>query len=73
MAATLDDVLADIQAEKTAIAGLSDLISGLKQQLADALANANLSPENQAKVDAIFAEAEARKAELAAALAANVP
>ncbi len=69
--ATLDDVLKDVQDEKTAIGGLSDLISGLKQQLADVLSGTVLTPAVQAKVDAIFAEAEARKAELAAALSAN--
>lgn len=71
--ATLDDILADVTAEKTAISGLADLITGLKKQLTDALSGAVLLPAVQAKVDAIFAEAEARKAELAAALAANVP
>lgn len=71
--ATLDDVLKDVTDEKTAIGGLSDLITGLRKAVADALSGVTLPPDAQAKVDAIFNEAEARKAELAAAVAANVP
>lgn len=71
--ATLDDVLKDVTEEKTDIAGLSTFIQGLKQQLADALSGANLPAPVQAKVDAIFAAAESNKADIAAALAANVP
>lgn len=69
--ATLDDILADVTAESTDIAGISTLIAGLKQQLADALAGTTLPPATQAKVDAIFAQAEKNKADIAAALAAN--
>lgn len=71
--ASLEDVLADVTEEKSQIAGLSTLISGLKQQLADALAGTTLPPDVQAKVDAIFAAAESNKADLAAALSANTP
>jgi len=71
--ATLDQITQDMADETTAIDGLSTFIAGLKQQLADALAGATLNPATQAKVDAIFAAAEANKAKLAAALAANVP
>ena len=70
--ATLDQVLADVTAETSSIAGLSDLIKGLKQQLADALAGITLPPATQAKVDAIFAAAETNKQAIADALAANV-
>jgi hypothetical protein len=49
------------------------LIGGLKQQLADALAGTTLPPATQVKVDAIFAQAEANKAKIADALAANTP
>lgn len=71
--ATLDDVLADVTAEPTQIAGLKTLILGLAQQLADALAGVNLPPAVQAKVDAIFAGAEANKAAIADALNAGTP
>ncbi len=71
--ATLDDVLDDVTNESTQIAGISTLIAGLKQQLADALAGTTLPPATQAKVDAIFAQAEKNKADIATALAANTP
>lgn len=71
--ATLDEVLADVQAETTLISGVSTLIDGLKSQLSAALANVNLTPAVQAQVDQIFATAEANKAALAAALTANTP
>ncbi len=69
MSATLDQVLADVTAETTAIGSVQTLITGLQQQIA----NLGLSAADQAKVDAIFAAAEANKQALAAALAANVP
>ena len=67
--ATLDDIVADVTAETTAIASVATLIQGLRDQIA----NAGLTPADQAKVDAIFAAAEANKAALATALDANVP
>jgi hypothetical protein len=71
--ATLDDVLKDVTDESTAIDGISTLIAGLKQQLADALAGTTLPPATQAKVDAIFTQAEANKGKIATALDANTP
>ena len=71
--ATLDQVLQDVTDESTAIDSVSALISGLQQQLKDALAGATISPAVQAKIDAVFTAAETNKAKLAAALAANVP
>ncbi len=71
--ATLDQVLKDVTDESTAIASVSALIAGLKQQLADALAGTTLSPATQAQVDAIFTQAEANKTAIATALAANTP
>lgn len=73
MMATLDQILQDVTDESTAIDSISTLIAGLKQQLADALANTTLPPDVQAKIDAVFSGAEANKAKLAAALAANTP
>jgi hypothetical protein len=69
----LSDVLKDMTDESTLIDGVSTLISGLEQQLKDALAGATLPPATQQQVDAVFAQAEANKAKLAAALAANTP
>lgn len=66
MAATLDQVAQDMNDESTLIDGLSTLIQGLKDQVTAAKGD-------QAKIDAIFAQAEANKNKLATALAANTP
>jgi len=71
--ATLEQVAQDMTDETTAIDSVAALITGLQQQVADALSGVTLPPAVQAKVDAIFVTAEANKAKLAAALAANVP
>ena len=73
MAATLDQVLSDVTAQTTKLDSIVSLITGLKQQLADALAGTTLPPAVQAKVDAIFATAEANSAKIDTALSANVP
>lgn len=70
--ASLDEVLQDVTDESTKLDSLSTLIAGLKQQVADALAGTTLPPAVQAKVDAVFAGAEANKAKIDAALNANV-
>ena len=72
MAATLDQVLADVTAETTTIGGIQTLITGLQAQLAAALANVTIPPAVQTEIDSIFSVAEANKAALATALAANV-
>jgi hypothetical protein len=66
--ADLDQALADIADEKTAIAGVATLIGTLRQQVADALSGATLPPAVQAKVDAVFAGLEDNKTALASAL-----
>lgn len=71
MAHTLDETLAAVTAESAKDDSIIALLAGLKQQLADALANANLSPENQAKVDAIFDQATANAAKIDTAITAN--
>lgn len=71
--ASLDEVLADVTAETTALDGIAALIAGLKQQIKDALSGATLPPAVQSKVDAVFAAAEVNKGKIAAALEANVP
>lgn len=68
--ASLTDVAADMTEETTTIAGLSTFIQGLQAQIA---ALPGISPEVQAQIDGVFAQAEQNKAALAAALAANVP
>ncbi len=71
--ASLEDIARDVTEESTLIDGVSTLITGLKTQLATALEGAGLSPDTQKQIDAIFAAAEANKAKLATALAANTP
>ena len=66
MAATLDQVLADVTDESTAIDSVSALIQGLRDQITAAAGD-------QTKIDQIFQAAESNKAKIAAALAANVP
>jgi hypothetical protein len=68
--ASLDETLAAVTAEKTAVDSIVALLAGIKAQLAVALANATLSPADQAKVDAIFAAATANASEITAAIAA---
>ncbi len=71
---TLDDIQNDVANESTLIDGVSTLIAGLKQQITDLLASEGVHPDTQAKLDAIFAQVEANKQNLAAALAvAPVP
>lgn len=69
--ANLDQAIADIQEESTAIDSVGALIISLRQQVADALSGAVLPPAVQAKVDAVFAGLETNKAKLATALATN--
>lgn len=71
--ATLDDILAIVQAQDTALDSVRQLISGLKQQVADLLAGTVLPESVQAKVNEVFAAAEKNSAEIAEALAENVP
>lgn len=68
--ATLDDVLADVTAESAGIDSLGVLITQLKEQVAGATSG-TLPPDVQAKVDAIFTQAEANKAKIMAAINAQ--
>ncbi len=69
MMATLADTLALVTAEDTTIDSVLALVQGLKDQIA----SAGLTPADQAKVDAIFAQATSDQAKLQTALDANVP
>ena len=66
--ATLQQVADDVAGEKTVIEGISTLIDGLQTQLAAALSGTTIPPAVQAQIDQVFADAEANKASLAAAL-----
>ncbi len=69
--ASLDEVLNDVADESTRIDSLGTLIDGIKKQLDDALAGANLPPAVQAKVDGIFAAIEQNKTKVQAAIDRN--
>lgn len=71
--ASLDDILAIVEAQDTALDSVRALIAGLKQQVADLLSGANLPVAVQQKIDQVFAAAEKNSAEIADALAENVP
>lgn len=70
--ATLDDILTSVTSEEAVDDSIITLLTGIKAQL-DAILAGGVSPEVQAKIDAIFAKAEANKAKLAAAIVANTP
>ena len=72
MAKSLDETLVEVRAMRTVADGLAALTGDIKRRLDEALAG-GLSPEQQAKVDAIFAEVEAEKAEMAKAITDNTP
>lgn len=65
---TLDDDIAAIAAQTTAIGSLTTFIMGLQTQIA-AL---GLTPAEQAKVDSIFSGVTTNTAAIVAAMAANV-
>jgi uncharacterized protein YoxC len=65
--ATLDQVLADVTNESAGIDSLGVLITQLGEQV-KGLTSGNLPPYVQAKVDAIFTQAEANKAKINAAI-----
>lgn len=70
---TVDDIVADVEGQKTRIASIIALLNGIKAQLADALAGVTLPAGVQAKIDAIDAGLKAEAADLDGALNANVP
>lgn len=58
---SLDEVLQDLNDEKTQVGGLVSLTTSIKQKLDDALSGVTLPPAAQAKVNAIFDQIEANK------------
>jgi hypothetical protein len=66
---TLEDTLALVTAERTDIDSLAALAAGIKKQLDDELAGA-LTPSQQMRVDAIFAQIQANKQAVADAVKA---
>ena len=70
--ASLDETLAAVQQESTVDDSIIALLTGLKAQLDAAIAG-GLTPAAQAKVDAIFAAAQANSAKVSDAVTANTP
>lgn len=70
---TLDDILATSEAETTEIGSLIALTAGLKTQLDQALVGEPISPAGKAKMNKIFANLQAQKDAVAAAILANTP
>jgi len=71
MSNTIDDLVTAVAAQTGEVASLTAFIAGLEQQLRDALANVTLSPETQAKVDAVFAGVTANSQAISDAIASN--
>lgn len=63
--ATLQDILSNEADEATQIAAIGNIITSLKQQVADALANTTIPSSVQDQIDAVFTAATANKANLA--------
>lgn len=71
---TIDDLVAQVAKETTDVASLVAFVTGLKQQLTDALAQVGvLTPAQQSAIDGVFAAAVANDQAIVDAQAANVP
>jgi hypothetical protein len=66
MSATLDDIIQATSDEKTVLDSFTTFVEGLQSQI-------NSANGNQTKIDTIFANIQANKAEAAAALLINTP
>lgn len=71
MAATIDQVVQDVNDESTLDDSIITLLNGISQQLKDALSGATLPPDVQAKVDGVFIQLEANKQKISDAITAN--
>jgi hypothetical protein len=67
---TLDDDIAAIAAQTTAVGSLATFIQGLQAQIA---ALPGLTAAQQAQIDAIFTSVSANTSAITSAMAANVP
>lgn len=64
----VDRLIEDVAKQSTTIESMKTFISGLKSQVADALAGAKLSAEHEAKLAAIFPSLEANTDAITAAI-----
>lgn len=72
MMPTLDETLAKVTEQGDRLDSLIAFVTGLKQQLEEAL-KGQITPEMQAKIDAIFNEADENAKKIDDALNLNVP
>lgn len=70
--ATLETLIEKVNQQETVIDGVTTLILGLKQQIADLSTGEVITPALQAKIDALGAELDQNAAKLAAAVG-NTP
>lgn len=73
MMATLDETLDATTEEDTKVDSIIAFLTGIEQQLADALSGANLPPAVQAKVDQLFSQAKAASGRIDTAINAGTP
>ena len=66
-----EELLQKVTDQETKVDSIITLVGGLKQQLAEALADVNLTPEQQEKVDAIFVQLEENSGKIDEAIEAN--
>lgn len=71
--ATLDEVLQKVRENRTVLGSLNTLLDGIRQQVNDVLSGAIVPPAVQAKINEIFAEAQATGQELAEVVTENTP
>lgn len=71
--ASIDDLLTAVTAEDTDVDSVVALVASLQAQVATALSTTNILPADQAKLDAVFAQATASAGKIVTALGANVP
>jgi uncharacterized coiled-coil protein SlyX len=68
--ATMDEVVAKVEEEKTMVDGLKTFVQGLRDQIT---ALPNMTPQMQAQIDQVFTTVSANSQGIADAMAANTP
>jgi len=71
--ATLEEVLAKVEANTTILGSLNTLLDGLRVQVQEILSGAAVPPATQEKIDALFARVSAQGDELTEVLLENTP
>lgn len=71
--ASIDELVSAVHNESTVVDSVLALVVSLKASLDEALANAGIPADVQAKIDGIFDEVTADSARIGAAVTANTP